>query len=525
MSLYDPTLYANVAKYLSRKDLRRWSLCSREHHQALAALAALKLTKQQDGIVRRLLRLNVLQWQNHMYTHRHYMNSILFPRTYSVGTGTCTGKTAMMLEYTKKKLQAGERVILLVTTRFLQHMVFEYEKFRIVLDLPPLTIAHSLTQPKWEKQWQPHHITLVPQSVASQQQSFRDLTEASFQGACPFKENSIKADKWHLLSKHWDVGVLDEGTMVPRFFKTLYERNSEFYAVNFNASYKTEFANQMRDKELGDFPDVTIEWHFETEQQFPQNWRQETSDHYARMIEKYKGQKTIVLSDDAYVTPQEQEREPSRWDQKQTPIQRLVKHQDVTHLLHSAMSSVKKQKLITDFAKTKTTSSSMLWAPETYLARGFNLHCDTLLCFHLRQCRDVALLVQLLGRVRRIESPTNHVRIHMFESLSAILHAFEKRIIYQQRGLPPSFDARFVVFAHVLANENTDQALRDTNRCIYQEKHSRTPQHQIQHGLLFEDYITWVLLEFPGIGKYIQRATREHVVISSLTHSSYSTGN
>jgi len=515
----DPRLFHKACKHLTRRDIVQWSRCSKLLHEALKYECEPQLTEKQAEVVEHLLSLNGVDYQ----LRKNRPGNMVYGAKYSVGTGTCTGKTLTMLYFAKKVLGRGDQPLIVVNTRFLQHIKFEHAKFAQRLRLPPLVIAHSYTQPKWQSEWREGCITLAPMSVMSARKY--DQGERRQPG-------TVRADKSRLVEMQWDVCIVDEGSTVPSSVRFEIGRdNPTYFAVNFNANIASECADYIADAELGDLPHVSVDMCTEHIRPRGQRgvieagmWCEEIAAYMSERIAKLRGKKTIVLSDDFWrVRGNNIVGAPS----VQKSIVRLWSPEGTTHTFHGESGSVKKQKVIASFA---ACGSGLLWAPQAYVARGFNLHCDTLICFNLSSDRSAELYEQLVGRIRRVDAPARHVRMFIFTR--------PPRFRYYAGNFRNLAEFRFINFAVLFSALNSKEkrgvariAHEEMRTCVLNEGHRRR-LHGGRGGRAhaddytgfeeqFDNFIRWFVEHYEAPSKHISYAAPGRVIITSDPEYSY----
>jgi hypothetical protein len=83
---------------------------------------------------------------------------------------------------------------------------------------------------------------------------------------------------------------------------------------------------------------------------------------------------------------------------------------------HIIGTAVQKAQVLNDFQACKT---GVLWAPSSYVLRGFDLQCDTLVLLGLGGSMTKTSLVQALGRAFRITSPFREVHVIVYTHYEA----------------------------------------------------------------------------------------------------------
>lgn len=349
--------------HLSGRDavLRLSQTCS-ALRQVTRRLWTRMLSAQQQEVVAKLLTLRPTHWQSRV--RRTDREKFSFPSEYVLSTGPGTGKTLMALAFASALFQqwGGNRVFIAVPLKLCAQWQREHAKFADWNEFPPLRFV-DLTERSVDE---PHldSVTLVA----------RDHLHC-------------KAAQRRFFSQHWDVGLFDEASHIPKTIVQYSREHPSFFAVSFNASKGARAnANYLTDSELGALPDVVTEVACQ---------RRLDRDAVRLLIEQYQTEKTLVLSD-------------CKWPLTQHNI--LSDFTDLPNI--TRLSGLKRTRQVERFATDP--EQHVLLAPLTYMSKGFNLHCDTVLVFSGRRIRE-KLLLQLRGRLRRVGTPYRTVYFRIFQ--------------------------------------------------------------------------------------------------------------
>lgn len=397
-----------IGTFLDRRDAVRWSWCSRQLNVLVRQCCALRLTDQQIEVVRKVLALDAGQWAV-AYGNR-------FPAAFTVSTGTSTGKTAISLACADRLVRRGERVLLLHDVRLQAQFVEEYRKFAERLDLLPLIVADK----DWLERYQEHGGRCL---VAAARLS-----------------RSIARRGWQqdLLRVGWDAVLCDDMVAVPMLLR----EGSARYGVCFNASGNGKIGAHQRDSALGELPSLDVCCFFLESERSSTTWDWTERTNNDRLVEEAKLKyrefaarwlalcgrgKTLVASNDMVV---------DTW----YPL----RPKSAAHLLKSApkerlwvakgSTAERRRRLVAEF---QAASEGTLWASGNYISRGFNIPCDTLLVLDRDGSLSAKVLLQIVGRVRRVQTRHRAVRCCLVSSnarlwpLLAFLNLASTKVILQ----------------------------------------------------------------------------------------------
>jgi len=443
MALLDLETARRIGDYLSRQACVHWSRCCRQLHALVSQCCYLRLTELQAGVVRSVLALRLADW----VTAR---NKVKFPAKFVVATGTSTGKTAIMLACAAQMLERGQRVLIAVELRLISQWLAEYDKFAAALRLPPLLVIDA--RDAWLGEYAQRGgrcLVVAPRLYASHNPAKMGPQTAA----------SIRRAVTALRSVEWDVVLCDDITTLPHLL-----RSGPRYGVVFNASLGSAAVNNhQQDGDLGRLPELRVEsyrvpapaplphianakvWHEGYFNRFlnkyvPGSWapcqylsRKAELDaalaqrhaEYARWLARCAGRKTLVVTHDELVAPRDQWGFAGRkvmiddvvcddtadllqGMRRRSLLQTLPKKQPAgTIVLRGGESTQRKAELI---ARFQAADEGQLWASANFVGRGFNLPCDALVIFDCDQRITPQTLLQIIGRVRRVQAQNKQVR-------------------------------------------------------------------------------------------------------------------
>ena len=331
------------------------------------------LTQLQEKVVDYALSLSNKNWMGHSLDRGE------FPPACVISSGTSTGKTAIILATAQQLLNRGKRCMIMVHARFIWQWQAEYAKFRAALGLANMQIIQAPYPAHLDLKDSQTHLTLVSMSVQSS----------------PIKHS--------LMAGHWDVALVDEAVKVPAVLL-------EFgfgHAVCFNASNPSAVVFHQRDDELGVLPKLSLHFYLAKDYRVlpPLGWRFVFSpQHTTPDIAEYHlrqlpcGRKTVIMCFDTIQT----------LDAAYMNLSQRWQPENATHVIRGG--SQKKSKVLAEFRRA---DSGVLWGPGSYLSRGFDISCDTLILLDLCYNASAAHLYQAIGRVRRTSSQHRKVQVHL----------------------------------------------------------------------------------------------------------------
>lgn len=400
MDTLGPYELAAIARGLSRRDCIRWSLVNKHFSSALQELCDLRLTSKQAEVVNLIVNKTSERWKSFSdnisqgrgqlapWQHRHY-GHYKFPSEYAVASGPSTGKTAIALYTAAKLLRLGKPTLLCAPLKLCHQWLAEHAKFAEQFKLPAICMIHpNFNQPhEWQHQLSQGALGLVPISVMQMDEG-------------DDSRGPVLTCLRALLQMHWEVMIIDDSNNVPHSIVEYGVKASKdgkkFHAISLNASHGGEAMVQYgQDADLGQLPRVStlIEY-----SELDCKWEQKTAKAIA-FIQAHRGKKTLVVTDNA-----------------QYSIHGFKNWFCVSDQLFSKLGGwnsakhkgIARSEMIQQFA---AASEGLLLAPTNYVQRGFSLYCDSVIVLDIYGRASPRVMLQLLGRVRRVESPFSKVSL------------------------------------------------------------------------------------------------------------------
>lgn len=412
LSVLGPFVCFQITLYLSRRDCVQWSRCARHCYEHLAKYCHLRLTQKQADVVDQMMKLDREAWRREKLTHwiqngawhgaaPQYANNCAFPAEYVITTGTSTGKTAMALAAASKWVRQHKPCLLVVLDAMVPQWVEEHKKFSEYLGLAALDALRD--RPSIERavanfDLTAERILLVPKTW--------------------LKGPAATA----LQTVAWYVVICDEAVSVPKFLV----RNITAFGISLNAAAgkKQTIANHAEDNELGSLPALKFKCYsvprfsdgsyfqligagavFEDSQNITprERYQEEYEKWLARCIPEGE-YKSVVISADRIRTEKSQS---LKFAKNATELVRLDR---ATHVISRVAKVLIKSEAIVDFQKSKT---GLLFGPASYLAKGFNLPADHLLILNLNGNMSPKILLQIIGRVRRVQTGHSVIKVSL----------------------------------------------------------------------------------------------------------------
>lgn len=409
-------LAASISSNLSRKEIFVWSLCNRFCHNLLVyELCRFRLTEQQSKVVQKLLELKADDWLRLLVGGRE------IAQKFTISSGPSTGKTAIVL-YTVAHLQRiGRPSFIIAPLKLVRQWRSEAIKFAEHFRLPPFCIVHPRYNANWRQLLASGHIPIVPQSL--------------------FQSYHRSADKpmYHTMEEFlaftsWKIAFSDESSLLPYRLRDYAVQHRDFFMVALDASQGVAGAisNYLKDTGLGKLPEV------ETLVQLSSTVYQikPPLDEAIEFIQKHRGRKTLLLchSSKLIKTSEFQNNRyapPKSVNYLTRPAYRKAMAELGFVNICVMNKPEDKTAALEAFAAADTGA---LAAPYHYVKRGFNLRVEAVIVLTSDNPQPRSLL-QLLGRVRRIESPFPNVRLcilqnHRFSGAELAFHAFAASGIY-----------------------------------------------------------------------------------------------
>jgi len=411
MDQLGPYALAPIARQLTRRQCVWWSWTCRHLQMALRDLCDLRLTPAQAEVVQQIVATDARRWAQ-LYAQQpaqpvqpplllmfapYAPKPLPFPQRYTVASGPSTGKTLIALYAASKLTRAGTPTMLVAPLKLCHQWRAEHQKFAAQLGLAPLCVVHpAFAAPaEWRAALAAGALALVPSSVINlplQANQHGDVLEC------------LQA----LLALEWRVVLADEASRVPtnllEYGRRAHAQGRSFHMISLNASRGGEtLAAHAADAALGALPQVQVL--LEADPFLVHSPVAAAAQTGARFAAEHLGQKTVIVGDELRVHT----------------IGMIKPHAllaDLRELGGRAAINITNLKgaergaAIQQFA---AATQGILVAPTHLLRRGYNLHCDSLVVLAPRRCPTPAALLQLLGRVRRVESPFARVRLAVLQ--------------------------------------------------------------------------------------------------------------
>jgi len=410
LSVLGPFVCFQITLYLSRRDCVQWSRCARHCYDHLAKYCHLRLTQKQAEVVDQLMRLDRESWRREKLqrwtVHRpwigvpQYGDNCTFPADYVITTGTSTGKTAMALAAASKWVRQQKPCLLVVLDGMVPQWIEEHKKFSEYLGLAALDALRdreSIVKAVANFDATAERILLVPRTW------LKGPAAAALQNV------------------PWYVVICDEAISVPKFL--LHNKTAFGISLNAAAGRKQTIANHAEDNELGNLPALKFKCYsvprlsdgsyfqligagsvFESQDITPRERYQEEYEKWVTRCIPEGEFKSIVISADRIRDDKSQSIKFAK-----NAIERL-RLDRATHVISTAAKVLVKSEAILDFQKSKT---GLLFGPASYLAKGFNLAADHLLILNLNGNMSPKILLQIIGRVRRVQTGHRSIKVSL----------------------------------------------------------------------------------------------------------------
>lgn len=506
MQALDGYALSVIANHLSRPDCVRWSWISKHWSECIAYLCHLRLTTAQAEVVERILQLDPEAWFGNIETY-----ATAFPEQFTLSTGTSTGKTAIALYAAARLVQRGLRVLFSIPLRLLPQWRAEYDKFQERFNLPPLFIAHASFQRDW-------HLQEIPQRCLLFASSHTVNNTYRRAGFAHEDATSRFAQECRVLRETpWNVWFLDEANKVQkalyRFSLAAHANGVPFYALTLNASIigrkrkhsppaeeatrtrghcshdSSTLASYVVDEQLGRLPLVhtTVEFTMpdkatrhiqrllpwgairdlpksecdaeerlfiaraQSRQAFARHW-------LVHNVLPRCGEKTIILCDGQLSS--HLDKNGSRVNINILEVltaEDIAKHTSAPVFNLFTCKGSARALMVNAFLECKR---GIILSPIDYLMRGFNLHVDTAIAIAPTGSLSAKIMLQLRGRVCRIDSPYRTVRVHIIISDCPLGNYGNS-----SAEMPAPLLARHIAFHSLVYNiADTGVLLRDVER-------------------------------------------------------------
>ena len=369
---------------LSRPDCVYLSWLSKEMNTLFKDLCNPRLTSAQLGAIKQLQRMNLFNWHGMGFPSDRARK---FPSSFSLASGTSTGKTLVALKLASDLFRQGKRVMLVVPHLLSAQWLAEHEKFAFQMDLVPLQLVDNLS------------------SVPS-----RTRIPLVFKHY-PEQRTSNKFAAWRfkwLQAAKWDVVIFDEGASVPQWMRTL--PNTYAFTLNASAETSNTVVNYARDVDLGKLPSIEFCVYSESVRRRYGHPAEcdivaTTRRYIDQLVDPTK--KTLVVTMDRFhsIVPESQNTSRKIIDCKK------FSHPKITHTIKKSGSLAENSDRIQSFASS--TGPGALMVPVRTVARGHNIPCQAMVIFDLDESLGDKLLMQLIGRVVRVQTGIKQVTIHV----------------------------------------------------------------------------------------------------------------
>lgn len=410
----------SISRYLSRMDCINWAMVNSTCYEMVVPLCHLRLTEAQSQVVKRILSLKPDDWRTYIRENaRRYQGPptewarLAFPKPFTVSTGPSTGKTLIALYTAAYLFKQGKAVFLTAPLKLCHQWLAEAEKFRKRFDIPPICIVHPRYNANWPSLIQQGHLPLVPDTVLRFQ--FSRETGRN-QGIYPVHLEFFKL-------KHWEFCFADEVASVVSslILHSVRARRlgKDFMMVALNASRGGDdtLAAYAADAGLGALPQLDTLVQKSVQQiasRYMENVDKSRLDlaisSILNFIVEHRGKKTILLCNMTTNIRKGQGLQKINILAYPKLMHELWRLGFTTICELNDMSS--KTEMIAKFA---TSTEGGLAAPLHFLARGFNLYCDSALVIDCAAAFNAGTALQLIGRIRRVESPFPVVRLSILQ--------------------------------------------------------------------------------------------------------------
>lgn len=369
----------DIAHYLTRIDCIFWSRCSKAMYALVSPACYLRLTREQSAVVERVLALTPEDWHSHFsltLTHS-------FPPQYVISTGTSTGKTVMAYVVATEHVRRGRSALVVVQRKLYAQWIGEYHKFQVDMKLAPLLVVENTITP---------HTT--PAIIMMDRTTVTALAD-------PEKEwEEAMLPDFMALVPRLGVVIVDENAITHWF-----TRSAPFAGISLllDASASNIAGAAAIDPLLGRVPTLEVTCVVAVEL-----GRSDTLESFLPLIQEWCSKsegKTIIASNDVCADV----RRPGKGQNILTQLT----IEGATHVLASAKGPRTRSTLIHDFA---TATSGVLVSTLTYIGKGFNIPCNTLIIFDLNGRIQGDVLLQIVGRVRRVQTGITTVKVYYITS-------------------------------------------------------------------------------------------------------------
>lgn len=494
--LLDEYTLCILVSFLSRVDLQRLCQTTKFWKQLFSPFCELMLTEFQNLAVETILK-RFYDPESEFVKHLRAHNSISGKWGGVIASGPGTGKTLMAYKAAGVMLQKQpERAILfIVDARLIPQWKLQYEQCRRVwreLDLPELCVFECSNH-RNDAQLERSGIVMVAKSKLGRFKYIR-ARDSDYK----ITPSVLIGDR--VMEKRFQAIFVDEASYISHFVDTYVnvhwkkeqteQARRPVVPFNLNASKagarkKNCLVNYVHDTELQNpafnleaLPRVILE--ISTMPELFKDVRSSTkvSSTIVQYIERHRQGKTLVLYDNFY-------------DRKTTynPCYDVGgAHVDGAVHLSKCHTANEKAQRLTEFLTT--TKDMILTSTISYLKRGFNIQCDTLLVLMDNgNSYSIASLQQLLGRVRRV-GPKRLVRVKFFITRRLQMSHFG----FAVQALDPSCQ-------HLLGNTYTMDVLWDNHLYPFHTVHWNGKNQNLR------EFISQYNLPFGRVenGKYILR--------------------
>jgi hypothetical protein len=454
----DPHVIGLISRRLSRIDSIRASWVSKMFHKLFTPYTYARLTSAQEEAVEKILKLDLLQWRKHAFacTGDHFV----------IGSATSTGKTAIILAAAGRFVKEQQKqVIIGVPPLLVSQWVMEYRKFRLLFELPELFVFDGLDLKQWKVA--PNGIALVtlPLLMNKSYETWR---------------NQFNSQPWHVMFG-------DEVSSNPSWFRRNFPN---CFLVSANATAKYSNISQVQvDAELGWLPQTRFYFHELNGYVYPTDFKPRFG-----VARKHIPYRDFVEA----------------WAARLTHGQTLIAHFGgpetipIDNETHRFPKAPKLRSAV--LASFLSAPKGVMVVPAKSVKKGINLPVETLIVMVLEYRLIWEELVQLIGRVRRVQTQRRSVAIHVITTENSywkdalMLHRTPDRIEpHHAGGLDAFRSAGYSVQDFTQPNIHTIKFLLDTPvnppAEVILTPLPRAWRSGADHEVLFANYS--VLLAFP----------------------------
>lgn len=391
-----------IANYIKdRMSIIRWSWCSRTLNNLVTPCCHFRLTSEQTEVLYKAIQMDNIIWQSVFNSEDSVRRS--FPNEYVISTGTSTGKTIMALVIATHYVKRGKKVMIIVDQKLSAQWIAEHKKFKNDLGLAPLTLVDH----KWDMVYNPTHVLLVSKNIVSDRYGSRGEKARVLRNVLDPIKTSL------------DLFIMDEKSCVPVFGRNGFNG----FGILLDASGKGAIANISIDPELGNVPTlhghaiilgvteigsifrvIPVSGTTRTVPYFNVDKTniKEASEIYNMWCDKLCDGRTLIVTDD--------ECSMSEGVNKFENIFNRITIRRTTHVFKKSHRSIDRSVIMEKF---KTSDSGVLATRLSYIAKGFNIPCDTLIVFDLAGRTSQELALQVIGRVRRVQTGKTSVNVYI----------------------------------------------------------------------------------------------------------------